>query len=292
VVDGLSYLHSHGIIHGDLKGSSVLVDDNGRACLTDFGLSAVFTDSGSGRSINDGRAVRWAAPEILNEQTPVSKSSDIYSLSMVIIEVFTGRVPFHGTAPATVAVSVLAGKRPTRPTDPDFTDHLWENTRCCWNQEPRYRPDISEVILCLQNDTVLQCGRTDTHDDQATDETAIESVREEDSLIRLCPQPSRWTSASSVLGRLCRFGRFPYISRLASDEVNAQHAGSEKPTGRGLVELSESPSPRECSWFPGNWPFIQSGDNRIRTANTIRDDSSISNRPDGSSVPSKMRRRV
>jgi len=199
----------------------------------------------------------------------------------VIIEVFTGKVPFDGTAPATVAVSVLDGKRPTRPTHPDFTDHLWENTKCCWNQEPRYRPDISEVVLCLQNDTILQGGCTDAHDDQVTDETAIESVREEGSLI-----------PASVLGRLCRFGRFPSVSRFASDEANVQPAGSEKPTA-GTPGLSEAPSPRECSWFPGNWSFRQSGDNRIKTGNTIHDGSSIiSNRPDGSSVSSKMRRRV
>lgn len=208
---------------------------------------------------------------------------------MVIIEIFTGKVPFDGTPPATVAVSVLAGKRPTRPTHPDFTDHLWENTRCCWNQQPRYRPDISEMVLCLQNDTVVQGGRTDAHDDQVTDATATESVREEGSLIRLCPQPSRWASASSVLGRLCRFGRFPSMSRFASDEANVQPAGSEKPTAGGP---SEAPSPRERSWFPGNWSFTQSCSSRIRTANTIHDGSSISNRPDCSSVSSKMRRRV
>jgi serine/threonine protein kinase len=63
------------------------VDDVGRARLTDFGLCTVFTDSGSGGSIKDGHAVRWAAPEILDKQRPVSTASDMYSFSMVTIEV-------------------------------------------------------------------------------------------------------------------------------------------------------------------------------------------------------------
>ena len=92
------------MIHGDLKGvcecpkhppnllihvsqPSVLVDDTGRARLTDFGLAAVVLDFGSVGSIKDGHAVRWAAPEILDKEQPVSKKSDVYSFAMVTIEV-------------------------------------------------------------------------------------------------------------------------------------------------------------------------------------------------------------
>ena len=68
---------------------SVLVDDIGHARLTDFGLSSVLKDSGSGGSIADGHAARWAAPEILDKKQPVSTRSDVYSFSMVTIEVHT-----------------------------------------------------------------------------------------------------------------------------------------------------------------------------------------------------------
>ena len=63
------------------------MDDVGHARLTDFGLSSVFTGSGAGGSITDGHAVRWAAPEVLDKERPVSTKSDVYSFSMVIIEV-------------------------------------------------------------------------------------------------------------------------------------------------------------------------------------------------------------
>lgn len=68
---------------------SILVDDTGRARLTDFDLAAVVLDFGSAGTIKDGHAVRWAAPEILDKERPVSRKSDIYSLAMVMIEVWS-----------------------------------------------------------------------------------------------------------------------------------------------------------------------------------------------------------
>lgn len=66
---------------------SILVDDTGRARLTDFGLAAIALDHEPTESLKGGYAVRWAAPEILDEEGPVSRESDIYSFAMVAIEV-------------------------------------------------------------------------------------------------------------------------------------------------------------------------------------------------------------
>jgi len=64
-------------------------------------------------------------------------------------KVFTGNVPFHNSIPATVAVDVLLGGRPDRPADPSLTDDIWGLTEHCWDHDPRRRPGISEVVLCL-----------------------------------------------------------------------------------------------------------------------------------------------
>lgn len=65
----------------------MLVDGVGCARLADFGLAAVVPDFGSAGTIEDGHAVRWAAPEILTKGRSVSRESDIYSFAMVVIEV-------------------------------------------------------------------------------------------------------------------------------------------------------------------------------------------------------------
>jgi len=63
------------------------VDNAGHARLTDFGLAAIVLDSGPAGPTRDGHAVRWAAPEILKKELPVSKKSDVYSFAMVVTEV-------------------------------------------------------------------------------------------------------------------------------------------------------------------------------------------------------------
>jgi serine/threonine protein kinase len=63
------------------------VDAAGLARLTDFGLSRIASDFESAASMTDGHAVRWAAPEVLEMERPVTKASDVYSFSMVLVEV-------------------------------------------------------------------------------------------------------------------------------------------------------------------------------------------------------------
>jgi len=67
-----------------------------------------------------------------------------------VYKVFTGKVPFHNSIPATVVVDVLSGGRPDRPTKPSLTDDLWDLTERCWNHDPRRRPEILEVVLRLR----------------------------------------------------------------------------------------------------------------------------------------------
>ena len=106
VAKGLTYLHSHNVIHGSLKGvrcrarsrfvtilthnqSNVLVDITGRARITDFGLAVLTQNLYSTRSApaEHGHRIQWIAPEILGGRGAYSKEADVFSFSMVIIEV-------------------------------------------------------------------------------------------------------------------------------------------------------------------------------------------------------------
>ncbi|KDQ50042.1 hypothetical protein JAAARDRAFT_142635, partial [Jaapia argillacea MUCL 33604] len=86
---GLQYLHSHSIVHADLKALNILVDKHGIACLCDFGLSLVrmHTTSNTSNSINSGGqgTLRWMAPEQMDGGRATLKS-DIYSFGMTIYE--------------------------------------------------------------------------------------------------------------------------------------------------------------------------------------------------------------
>ena len=101
--DGLHYLHSRNVVHGDLKGvrdnskpyytvltpsqPNVLVDADGHARITDFGLAMITQDSVRSAFGDQGHTARWTAPEILNEEGTYSKEADVFSFAMVMIEV-------------------------------------------------------------------------------------------------------------------------------------------------------------------------------------------------------------
>ena len=106
VADGLNYLHSCNMVHGDLKGvstssrshlitlpmsceSNILVDATGHARITDFGLAIVTQDLDSVRnpSVERGQSVQWIAPEILDNRGIYSNDADIFSFAGVAIEV-------------------------------------------------------------------------------------------------------------------------------------------------------------------------------------------------------------
>ncbi|KAJ7673377.1 kinase-like domain-containing protein, partial [Mycena rosella] len=59
---GLQYLHSENLVHGDLRGGNILVDDEGHACLTDFGLAAFIESDTSVKSSTRSGTTRWMAP--------------------------------------------------------------------------------------------------------------------------------------------------------------------------------------------------------------------------------------
>ncbi|KAF7368902.1 Protein kinase domain-containing protein [Mycena venus] len=146
---GLQYLHSQNIVHGDLRGANILLDDEGHARLADFGL-AVVTD-GPLAPTNRGGSTRWMAPELLDpsccrldrfQRTP---ASDIYSFACVCLELYTGKPPLSEyTSDATVLLYVITGGRPECPS----TTPMWcqELIGKCLSYRPSNRPGIETII--------------------------------------------------------------------------------------------------------------------------------------------------
>ncbi|KAF9646791.1 kinase-like protein [Thelephora ganbajun] len=109
VAEGLNYLHSCNMIHGDLKGSNVLVDVTGRARIIDFGLAMVTQDLDLIRngSAEHGHSARWIAPEILDGRGTYSKEADVFSFAGVAIEAFTRAAPFSDKSPRMAILAIM-----------------------------------------------------------------------------------------------------------------------------------------------------------------------------------------
>ncbi|POM78140.1 TKL protein kinase [Phytophthora palmivora] len=151
IAAGLGYLHSREIVHGDLKGNNIVVNDNGTAMLTDFGLS--FQESGS-CSIKDMKdklgAMAWRAPEFahMTVMTPTRKS-DVYSLGMCIIEAVTLKNPWSGYDNEEIRHFLRNGV--VSVTKPDeMTESQWELVEWMIAVSPDDRPNLSEVVQKLE----------------------------------------------------------------------------------------------------------------------------------------------
>ncbi|WP_053175129.1 serine/threonine-protein kinase [Nonomuraea sp. SBT364] len=104
VLSALSVAHSHGIVHQDVKPANILLDADGSAMLTDFGIAVPL--GGRGDRYGSAGSPGYMAPERLNEQ-PSGPASDLWSLGASLYTAVEGRPPFERAVPAAVAAAVL-----------------------------------------------------------------------------------------------------------------------------------------------------------------------------------------
>ncbi|KAF8713839.1 Egl-10, and Pleckstrin (DEP), partial [Rhizoctonia solani] len=149
VADGVAYLHQQSIVHGDLKPENILISQDHTPRLTDFGNSALaeYTLQFTHSSTVQGMSLRWAAPEIIQEESKPTHASDVYALGM---EVISREMPYAGAKDSAIVFKVVGGVKPTRPEAHipkgiEPADRLWSMLNSCWANEPQERPNAFEV---------------------------------------------------------------------------------------------------------------------------------------------------
>ncbi|EJD00127.1 kinase-like protein [Fomitiporia mediterranea MF3/22] len=186
VASALDYLHNHDpqVVHEDVRGANILVNDLGNAVLSDFGISRINSEAFADLSsrLQHGN-IRWTAPELLFETkdghqpkprsqadwnmfdsgsnvTKASTHSDMWSFGMTIVEVLTGRVPFAdaiGRFDAAVVMHIHDRNLPRRPAPDgvDVPDPLWRAIEQCWDERPEARPSASQMVSHLKDAEIM-----------------------------------------------------------------------------------------------------------------------------------------
>ncbi|KAK0184873.1 DHS-like NAD/FAD-binding domain-containing protein [Armillaria mellea] len=155
ITRGMYYLHALSIVHGDLKGDNVLIADDCRAVIADFGISFVMggTTFATSTSSHKGGTIRWEAPEVLNG-SPNSFLADVYSLACVYFEVFDGTIPWSNLRDGAVIKAVIVEKKhPPHPREllleTGTRDLWWYLMVKCWAHEPSDRPTVHDLMESL-----------------------------------------------------------------------------------------------------------------------------------------------
>ncbi|KAF8193964.1 kinase-like domain-containing protein, partial [Mycena galopus ATCC 62051] len=152
IAQGLSYLHSKNVIHGDLHPANILITEGGQAQLTDFGLSMIAPDFEGTSYLTTssmGGAIRWAAPEVYrirpNGDTSlnVSTMSDVFSFGRIMYQALSGEIPFANIKNEyQILCAVKDGERLVQQT---ISRINWELIQQCWDSTPRSRPSLPEI---------------------------------------------------------------------------------------------------------------------------------------------------
>ncbi|KAF9051537.1 hypothetical protein BJ165DRAFT_1524467 [Panaeolus papilionaceus] len=100
VATGLDFLHKEGIIHGSLYASNIFVSQDGRACVSYYGITSFLEQHGSGLvDMTEISDYRRSAPEVTIDRHPLSTASDTWSFGMLALELLTGKQPFDDISP-------------------------------------------------------------------------------------------------------------------------------------------------------------------------------------------------
>ncbi|KAK0418778.1 hypothetical protein QR680_013769 [Steinernema hermaphroditum] len=170
VARGMYYLHEQAprpVIHRDLNSHNILLHENGRAVVADFGESRFVTQRDNDNMTKQPGNLRWMAPEVFTQCGRYDRKVDVFSYALVVWEVHSCELPFGNLKPAAAAAE-MAYKR-ARPPLPDgptsqFPEYIISMLRQAWHSDATSRPEFAELLPPLEQ----QLAERPEPDDSAT----------------------------------------------------------------------------------------------------------------------------
>ncbi|KAF8340970.1 kinase-like domain-containing protein [Amanita rubescens] len=166
VAQGIQYIHSEGMVHGNLSGKNIVLDPGFHCQITGFSLTQHVE-----ASVPQVLAVpvNYAAPELLEicnicwqiqcglkcsgaqpmKQRKKTTESDVYAFGCLYYNAFFAIMPFEGRSTVQIHLLVAAGQYPSRLGNPKMDDVIWNLIERCWLRNPAERPTMDQIVEML-----------------------------------------------------------------------------------------------------------------------------------------------
>ncbi|TEB26738.1 kinase-like protein [Coprinellus micaceus] len=164
VASGLKYIHDLNAVHGDIKSANVLISDDFRPLITDFGCSKILKMKGFTTDLK--ASLKYMAPELMDvfgvddvdangkkkSGTPSTKETDVWAFGLVGAEIIGSQEVFPRIRDIHLPAYITGGGRPRKS---DFSklsgeaDMVWPVLEMCWNSAPGARPAMETVLRSL-----------------------------------------------------------------------------------------------------------------------------------------------
>ncbi len=208
IARALGAAHARHIVHRDVKPQNVLIDEEGRAKVTDFGIARTLDEDGL---TADGRVLGttdYVSPEQALGQ-PVTGQSDLYSLGIVLFEMLTGEVPFKGENQVAVAMKHVREDLPdVQARRPEVSAALASvvDTATAKHVEDRYADD-AELIADLEDVLAIETARAGSATGEVT------------SVLRTLPSSKRSRVPFRIRHRLWAVGLLTLIGLIVAAAI-------------------------------------------------------------------------
>ncbi|KAH8112737.1 hypothetical protein DFH11DRAFT_1606815 [Phellopilus nigrolimitatus] len=154
IAKGMAYLHRQGVMHGDLKGTNVLIDDNKHCVITDFGQSEMKSEAYRLSGSHPPRGtLRWQAPEIIDgfSSGRLTYQVDIYAFAIVCVEIFAeGVLPWNMIDDESYRRLVLEENKRPPITSVNASKGILAVIESCWARDASSRPTFQKIIRELR----------------------------------------------------------------------------------------------------------------------------------------------
>ena len=203
IAEALQHAHKNHIVHRDIKPHNIMITKDNRVKVTDFGIARAVTSSTVTTSSNVLGSVHYFSPEQARGGYTDEKS-DIYSLGIVMYEMITGKVPYDGESPISVALKhIQEDIKPPREIDPTVPVSI-ENIilKCVQKRQSDRYGNISELIRDLKG--IKNLDITTKIDDELESATRIIpaiDIEEDDELETKSKKRKKYGNSSSQKGK-------------------------------------------------------------------------------------------